>query len=134
MSSFLSLLRKPGLVNNTLQGTFRKRNALSFRKTLGVYNYKVKPDQYYKNPHAIDLKTMESLKKNGDDGQRKIRAIKNMSLRPFGNFTNKGTFKYDYKKIPLIKIPDYKNSEVNYLDKIFYLFFILVKTFCACLC
>lgn len=112
MSSFLSLLRKPSLVNNTLQDTFRKRNALTFRKTLGVYNYKVEPKSYYKNPHAIDLKTMENLKENGDDGQRKIKAMKNMSLKPFGNFTNKGNFKYDYKRIPLVKIPDYKNAEV----------------------
>lgn len=113
MSSFLSLLRKPSLTNNTLQQTFRKRAALTFRKTLGVYNYKVQPKNYYKNPHAIDLKTMENLKKNKDNGLRKIKAMKNMSLKPFGHFTNKGTFKYDYKKIPLINIPDYKNSEVN---------------------
>ncbi len=113
MSSFLSLLRKPSLVNNSLQDTFRKRNALTFRKTLGVYNYKVNPKGYHKNPHAIDLKTKENLKKNGDDGERKIKAIKNMSLRPFGRFTNKGSFKFDYKKIPLVNIPDYKNSEVK---------------------
>ena len=118
MSSFLSLFRKPGLINNTLQDACRKRNALTFRKTLGVYNYKVKQRGYYKNPHAIDLKTMENLKDNGDNGQRKIRAIKNMSLKPFGNFTNKGHFKYDYKKIPKINIPDYQNSAVklNYIN------------------
>jgi large subunit ribosomal protein L41 len=112
MSSFLSLLRKPCLIKNTLQDTFRKRNALTFRKTLGVYNYKVNQRSYYKNPHAIDLKTMENLKNNGDNGQRKIKAMKNMSLKPFGNFTNKGTFKFDYRKIPLINIPEYANSEV----------------------
>jgi hypothetical protein len=133
MSSFLSLLRKPSLVNNSLQDSFRKRNALTFRKTLGVYNYKVKPRSFYKNPHAIDLKTMENLKQKGDEGQRKIKAIKNMSLRPFGNFSNKGTFKYDYKKIPLVNIPDYRKTEV--IKSFFIIIHLnsLVKTFCACL-
>ncbi len=110
--SFLSLLRKPSIVNNTLHDTFRKRNALSFRKTLGVYNYKVKQRNYYKNPHPIDLKTLENLKNNGDNGQRKIRAIENMSIKPFGSFTNRGKFKLDFKKVPLMNIPDYKSSIV----------------------
>lgn len=113
--SFLSLLRKPSLINNTLHETFRKRFALTFRKTLGAYNYKVKQSSYYKNPHSIDLKTKENLKKNGDNGQRKIRSMKKFSIRPFGSFTNKGNFKVDYAKIPTVNIPDYQNSEVNYL-------------------
>jgi large subunit ribosomal protein L41 len=114
MSSFLSLLRTPKLSNNILQDSMRKRNALSFRKTLGVYNYKVKPSNYYKNPHAIDLRTLENLKKNGDDGVRKIRQIENMSLKPFGKFSSTGNFKIDYAKIPKINIPNYENSVVNY--------------------
>ena len=48
--------------------------------------------------------------------------MKNMSLKPYGNFTNKGSFKIDYKKIPLVKIPDYRNSQVN-------LFIVFFKNF-----
>ena len=114
MSSFLSLLRKPSIITNSLHDTFRKRTALTFRKTLGVYNYKVKQRNYYKNTHAIDLKTLENLNKNGDNGQRKLRAMENMSLKPFGSFTNRGGFKVDYKKIPKIDIPDYQSSVVKY--------------------
>jgi len=128
MSSFLSLLRTPKITNNILHDSMRKRNALSFRKTLGVYNYKVKQSSYYKNPHAIDLKTMENFKKNGDDGIRKIRQIENLSLKPFGKFSNKGGFKVDYARIPKINVPNYEESVV-------FLFYInlIVKTFCTCL-
>ena len=110
--SFLSLLRTPKILNNVLQETMRKRKALTFRKTLGVYNYKVKQRNYYKNPHAIDLRTLENLKKNGDNGVRKIRHIENMSTKPFGTFSSKGGFKVDYGKIPKINIPNYEESIV----------------------
>ena len=123
MSSFLSLLRTSKLSNNILHDSMRKRNALSFRKTLGVYNYKVKPSNYYKNPHAIDLKTLENLKKNGDDGVRKIRQIENMSLKPFGKFTSRGGFKIDYAKIPNINIPKYEDSVVFNFFIVFFIVF-----------
>ena len=118
--SFLSLLRLTKITNNILQDSMRKRNALSFRKTLGVYNYKVKPTQYYKNPHAIDLKTFENLKKNKDTGIRKIRQMENNSIKPFGKFSSKGGFKVEYNQIPKINVPNYEESVVIN----FFLFFI----------
>lgn len=110
--SFLSFLRVPKINNNILQDSTRKRIALTFRKTLGVYNHKVKPSNYYKNPHAIDLKLQENLKKNKDNGVRKLRQIENLSLKPFGQHSSKGGFKVDYSRIPKIDIPNYEESIV----------------------
>ena len=103
----LSFLRSPSILNNTISNTFRKRSALSFRKTLGVYNYKVKPAQYYKNPHAISLKIKEKLKSaKTDSAIRKIHALERLSNTPFGRFTSKGRFIFNSLKVPNYNIPD----------------------------
>jgi large subunit ribosomal protein L41 len=110
----LNLLRNPSVLNNTISDTLRKRNALTFRKTLGVYNFKVKPKNYYKNPHAIPLPLREKLKKlDSDDGIRKIHALENLSITPFGRLTHKGKFLMDSKRIPNYNIPD---TEDFYVD------------------
>jgi large subunit ribosomal protein L41 len=103
----LNLLRGPSVLNNVVGNTLRKRNALTFRKTLGVYNYKVKPSKYYKNPHAIPLKIKENLKKEkSDDGSRKIHALERLSVQPYGRFSHKGKFLMDSRRIPNFNIPD----------------------------
>ena len=110
----LLLLRNPNILKNVLDLTFRKRKALSFRKTLGVFNYKVKPNGYYKNPHGMNLHLKEFYKKEGGDaGQRKIRAIEGMSLRPFGTFTRKSRFAMEKNRIPLYNIQPTLGFRVN---------------------
>jgi large subunit ribosomal protein L41 len=109
----LSLLRGPSINNNAVSDTLRKRIALSFRKTLGVYNYKVKPSPYYKNPHAVDLKTRERLKEEeSDNGIRKLHALERLASTPFGRLTNKGKFLMDSKRIPNYNIPDTEDFHV----------------------
>jgi large subunit ribosomal protein L41 len=101
-----NLLRHTSVFNNVLTTTMRKRDALSFRKTLGVYNYKVKPARYYKNPHALDLKMKEQLKKSGTEKSwRKIHQLERMSHTPFGRSGNKGKFIPDWRRVPNYNIP-----------------------------
>jgi large subunit ribosomal protein L41 len=114
--SFNFLLRAPSITNNIVQDTLRKRKGLSFRKTLGVYNYKVKPRHYYKNPHAIPLHIKEQHKtnENTDYGIRKIRALENNSLTPYGKISSKGHFKMNYSQVPEYNVPDLTDFPVKY--------------------
>lgn len=84
----------------------RKRKALSFRKTLGVYNYKIKQNTHYKNPHAIPFKLREDLysNKNGIN-QRKLFFLKKNSNKPYGALSKQGQFVMDYNKLPVYDIP-----------------------------
>ena len=34
-----------------------ERDFSNYRKRLGIYSYKIRKNQYHKNPHAIDLAT-----------------------------------------------------------------------------
>jgi len=107
MSINLLSTRHTNVYNNVMADTCRKRFALSFRKTLGVYNYKVKPHNYYKNPHALDLRKKEQLKEqNSDSATRKIQAMERFSVAPFGKHTSKGKFVLDHRRIPNYNIPD----------------------------
>ena len=83
--NLLSLLRSPNITTNVIMNdTLKKRRGLSFRKTLGVYNYKIKPKGYFKNPHALQLRLHEQLKQNGEKGRRKIIALEKLSTKPYG--------------------------------------------------
>jgi large subunit ribosomal protein L41 len=84
----------------------RKRKALSFRKTLGVYNYKVNKNTHYKNPHGIPFKLREDLynNKNGIN-QRKLYFLKRNSNKPYGALSKQGHFVMDYRKLPVYDIP-----------------------------
>jgi hypothetical protein len=42
---------------------FPLRQFSSFRKRIGVYSYKLRRSNYYKNPHAVPLHKKETLKK-----------------------------------------------------------------------
>jgi len=105
--SFL-LLRNSFAIKNSLESTFRKRRGISFRKALGVYNYKIKPKQYYKNPHGMNLQHKEVLKQQGDRGMRKIRAIEDFSIKPFGRFNRQNRFIIEKQRIPLYDIKEYE--------------------------
>lgn len=106
----LNLLRNASVQNNALADTCRKRFGLSFRKRLGVYNYKVKPASYYKNPHSVPLEVKERYKKrNTEDAKRELKALEKNSNTPFGRFTNKGKFIMDYRQLPDYDIPDLNN-------------------------
>lgn len=41
----------------------RKKLGTTYRKTIGVYNYKIGHQKYHKEPGAVDLHTVETLKK-----------------------------------------------------------------------
>lgn len=100
-------LRSPSVFQNITSDTMRRRQARSFRKTLGVYNYKVKPAEYYKNPHAMSLEKSEQFKQNGSEKSiRKYRWVEKFSNRPYGRFTNTGQFIRDPRRIPNFNIPD----------------------------
>lgn len=93
-------------VSKFAEETAKKRRALSFRKTLGVYNYKIKGKHYFKNPHAMDLKTYVELKEDKSGmSQRKMDAITNSSYKPFGRFTAFSRFKFDSRRVPKFDIP-----------------------------
>ncbi len=113
MSSLLQLLRNSSTQSSILQDFTRKRKALTFRKRLGVYNYKVKPANYYKNPHAIDLQKKEELKSKGDIGTLKLQAEERLTNKPFGTFTNKGRFIIDMKRVPHYNIPNLDNFDLK---------------------
>lgn len=89
--NLLSLLRSPNLLNNVVVNyTLKRRRGLTFRKTLGVYNFKVKPKGYYKNMHAVPLHIKERLRQNGEKGRRKINAMEKISATPYGEFVKGG--------------------------------------------
>jgi len=91
----------------------KKRSALSFRKTLGVYNYKIKKDNYFKNPHAIAFKEYAKLKQTRNEiNNRKINHLKANSNTPYGRFTSKGNFRVDYNRVPSY---DFGNFQSTYL-------------------
>lgn len=83
----------------------RKRHGLAFRKTLGVYNYKLKKPGYFKNPHSVDLKLSEKLKTKGDIGNRNLYFIKKFNNKPYGVFTRKRHFNIQYSRMPNYDIP-----------------------------
>lgn len=43
----------------------RRKVGQSFRKSLGVYNYKIGHTQYHRQPGAVPLHTAEQMKKVG---------------------------------------------------------------------
>jgi large subunit ribosomal protein L41 len=117
--SLSSFLRNPSVFNNALVDTMRRRQGLSFRKTLGVYNFKVKPRKYYKNPHAIPLDVKEKLRDDGsNEAMRKINVLTRLSTTPFGKFTRRGNFRFDTHRVPNYNVPDMTDFQVNFYFKL----------------
>jgi large subunit ribosomal protein L41 len=105
--SLSTFFRTPSILNNTINDAMRRRHGIHFRKGLGVYNYKVGKEQYYKNPHAIPLDLKERLKAEGSEHSlRRINTLKRLSITPFGRSTNTGNFKFDAFRVPNYNIPD----------------------------
>ena len=77
-----------------------------FRKTHGVYSYKLGKSSRHKNPHAVNLQSREQLKRQGYLGELKISERERLSDRPFGKHTRKGKFRFEIEKVPFYNVPD----------------------------
>lgn len=98
----MSFLYKSNSIFSSVLLTSKRRNLLSFRKSLGVYNYKIKGKSYFKNPHSVERETYNELKSaNNEMSKRKLAFIKRNSNTPYGRLTNKGNFRIDYSRVPL---------------------------------
>jgi hypothetical protein len=112
--SLSTFFRNPSINNNAIAcETTRRRVGLHFRKGLGVYNYKVKPKSYYKDPHSVPLDLKEKLKKQGtDNALRRINTLERLSTKPFGKGTKCGNFRFDAFRVPNYNIPDLTDVQV----------------------
>ena len=89
-----------------LPKAFLSRGANNYRKRLGIYSYKIRKREYFKNPHAVRLQHRNTLKSIGHKGELRIRELERNSPRPFGQFTRKGRFHLHIDKVPFYNIPD----------------------------
>lgn len=111
-----SYYNKTNIYSNIIS---RKRKALTFRKTLGHYNYKIGKRNFYKNPHAVSLKEFINYKYSKDKkeiARKKYKFSCLYSYKPYGIFTSKGRFIGDKSKVPIYDIP---NSNVVNTDEDF---------------
>ena len=83
-----------------------KRRGINFRKRLGVYSFKIKRKQYYKNPHALPLYKREQMKNADSYSVQRVMEAERESIRPFGQFTRKGGFKLNIDLVPFYNVPD----------------------------
>lgn len=99
---------------NLLVDFMRKKPGRSFRKKLGVFNYKVKDGlKEHKKPGVIPLAIKQRLlKENTYDSIQKIKELEKKSTRLFGTFTRFGNFKFDKNKVPIFNVPELKDFEV----------------------
>ena len=91
---------------------YRRRGA-SFRKNLGVYSFKIRKQQYYKNPHAMSVFQKEKFKNAGTFPVQRIAEAERESIRPFGKISNKGGFKMDIDLIPFYNVPDLRDFKLK---------------------
>jgi hypothetical protein len=104
------LSTKSGSIFSFANEISRKRYALSFRKTLGVYNYKIKGKSYFKNPHGVKLELYTKLKESKTEiDKRKLAFLEGNSNTPYGKSTRTGNFKFDFNRVPIYNIPDVNN-------------------------
>ena len=85
---------------------------MQYRKRLGVFSFKIKRPQYYKNPHAIPLQRKEKLKKMSHPVQR-ISEAERESLRPFGKFSKKKGFTFDIDLVPHYNVPNLEGFKLQ---------------------
>ena len=83
-----------------------KRRGAGFKKRLGVYSFKLKRPQYYKNHHAIPLHKREKLMKAKSHVVQRISEAERESTRPFGRHTSKGRFHFNVDLVPFYDVPD----------------------------
>jgi len=84
----------------------RRRLGKSFRKRLGVFNYKV-GNKTHKKPGVIPLHVKQKLL-DEDTGRARamIKLLERDSPYPFGKFTRKSKFIFDPSRVPVYNVPD----------------------------
>eukprot|EP01016_Furgasonia_blochmanni_P010876 TRINITY_DN1471_c0_g1_i8.p1 TRINITY_DN1471_c0_g1~~TRINITY_DN1471_c0_g1_i8.p1 ORF type:complete len:234 (+),score=37.52 TRINITY_DN1471_c0_g1_i8:104-703(+) len=84
----------------------RAKRGSNFRKSLGVFNYKIDYG-HHKKPGVIPFRLKNQYLKSG--GQRGRALVKKMEMNshyPFGHFTKKQKFIYDADRVPFFDVPD----------------------------
>ncbi|CAD8104506.1 unnamed protein product [Paramecium sonneborni] len=91
----------------------RRKAGQTFRKTLGLYNYKLGHQQYHKEPGTIQLNAVEQLQNTKSyEGIMRIKKLRQESDRVFGKFI--GTkFVVDKSRVPQYDIPDLTGFELK---------------------
>ena len=84
-----------------------------FRKKHGLYSFKLTKNSKFKNNHAMPLRKRLDLKKMGYEGELRIKDTERASNRPFGEFNNKGRFRFQIEKVPFYNIPDLTGFTVS---------------------
>lgn len=85
----------------------------SFRKTLGIFNYKI-GNKTHKKPGVIPYHIKKSLLETDTDRSRRlINLMERDSYYPFGKFTRKSKFMFDPKKVPIYNVPDLTGFELK---------------------
>jgi len=93
--------------------SLRKRLGKSFRKTLGVFSYKL-GEKTHKKPGVIPLNIKQKLIEDGTERSKQIiQRLERNSHYPFGKFTRKSKFLFDPTKVPLYNVPDLTNFELK---------------------
>ncbi|CAK90010.1 unnamed protein product (macronuclear) [Paramecium tetraurelia] len=91
----------------------RRKAGQTFRKTLGLYNYKLGHQQYHKEPGSVSLNAVEQLKNTKTyEGIMRIRKLRQESDRVFGKFVG-SKFVVDKSRIPQYDIPDLTGFELK---------------------
>lgn len=95
----------------------RKRMGKTFRKRLGMFNYKVKEYgvKKIKSPGVIPLDVKLKYLRQGDHHSlMKIHDMERNSYYPYGKFSKNGTFQFDPTKTILFDVPDLTGFEVDF--------------------
>ena len=100
---------------NCLLDFMRKKPGRSFRKRLGVFNYKVQDGlKQHKKPGLIPIELKQKLlKDNSFKSLQKIKYLEKISPKKLGTFTRFGNFKFDSSKLPIYNVPDLDGFEVK---------------------
>jgi len=85
----------------------RIARAQTFRKRLGVFNYKVRTHWSHKKPGVMPFNIKQNLiKQDTHHARLVIKKMEENSHYPFGQFTRKGKFMFNPEKVPLYNVPD----------------------------
>lgn len=86
---------------------FRSKKGKTFRKKLGVFDYKIGHQRLHKKPGLMDL-TLKSrlIKEDKQEGRNRIKMMELNSPRMYGKVGNKGQFIMNKSKIPFLDVPD----------------------------
>lgn len=86
---------------------FRAKLGKTFRKKIGVYDYKIGHKTLHKRPGMMDVRLKQRLiKEDTQEGRNRIKMAEINSPRNYGKVGNKGQFIMDKSKLPFYDIPD----------------------------